>query len=89
MKRYVFETDGKFYVRVSKIAARKAYDDDLEIIFCACNMRPGSPWHPEVHIRNDGRSFDGVLHEFEYYNCSKATGLYATFYLPKESVEEW
>ena len=30
---------------------------------------------------DDGRDFDALINEFEYYNCTSETGRYTAFYL--------
>lgn len=93
MKRYsiidndIFFKDGRRikYTRISKAAAKKAYLSGDNIALCPVNLRPGSPYNPEIvlNISNntDGRSFDDILNAFTFYNCNLSeAGRYAAFY---------
>ena len=70
------------YVRISKAAARRAFNASETVYFCACNMRPGAPWHPETAADNsNGGSFAAAAGCAEYYNCTCAeTGRYLAYY---------
>ena len=85
MIKYEFKLNGITCVRVSKALARKAYNYGLGVYFCPSKLRPGFPWNPEIRIvKHDSNSFETVLNEFEYYNCSNAeTGRYTAFYMEK------
>lgn len=72
-------------VRISKINARNRYNAGEKLFLCPMNLRPGSPWHPEVAISNeDGYDFDELVNEFEHYNCNYGAGYYAAFYFNPE-----
>ena len=70
------------YVRISKAEARRVFNSGEWVYFCACNMRPGAPWHPETVADNsDGGSFAAAAGWAEYYNCTCAeTGRYLAYY---------
>ena len=70
------------YARISKAAARRAFNAGEVVYFCACNMRPGAPWNPEIAADNsDGSSFAAAVGRVEYYNCTCAeTGRYLAYY---------
>ena len=70
------------YTRISKAAARRAFNSGETVCFCACNMRPGAPWYPETAADNsDGGSFAAVVGWAEHYNCTCAeTGRYLAYY---------
>ncbi len=70
------------YVRISKAEARRVFNSGEWVYFCACNMRPGAPWHPETAADNsDGGSFAAAVGWAEYYNCTCAeTGRYLAYY---------
>lgn len=70
------------YVRISKAEARRAFNAGETVYFCACNMRPGAPWHPETAADNsDGGSFAAAVGWAEHYNCTSAeTGRYLAYY---------
>ena len=87
MIKYEFEINGITCVRVSKALARKAYNYGLGVYFCPCKLHPGFPWNPEIGIaKQDSDSFETVLNEFEFYNCSNETGRYTAFYMEKWNV---
>ena len=70
------------YVRISKAEARRAFNAGEVVYFCACNMRPGAPWHPETAADNsDGVAFAAAVGWAEHYNCTCAeTGRYLAYY---------
>ena len=78
------------FSRISKKAARAAFNNNLPVVFCPVNLRPGGPWRPDVVIcKNDdpGRTFDAALNAFEFYNCNlPETGKYTAFYIPVRGV---
>lgn len=93
MRKYTYSdtVQGKKYefMRISKKKARAAFNNDLPLVFCACNMRPGEPWHPEIIVdpkqqkEEHGREFDAAVNNFEWYNCTlNETGKYTAFYIP-------
>ena len=84
MTHYEFTDDhGRKWYRVNKHRARRAFEQGERLVLCACNLRPFGPWHPEVEITdNFWRTFDQLVNEFEYYNCSHpGEGAYASFYM--------
>ena len=70
------------FTRISKAAARRAFNAGETVYFCACNMRPGAPWHPEIRANNrNGGSFEAAVGWAEYYNCTCAeTGRHLAYY---------
>lgn len=71
MREYTYTDNGFTFERVNKRKAEAAYKGNLKVILCPKNLRPGWPWYPEVCVsrkRNDDRSWDSVLNEFEFYN---------------------
>ena len=79
---------GGGYVRISKAEARRVFNAGEVVYFCACNMRPGAPWHPETGADNsDGGSFAAAAGRAEYYNCTSAeTGRYLAYYRAEEAT---
>lgn len=68
--------------RVNKIAARNLYNAGKPLTIAPCKMRPE---HFGVHISAAcGRTFESLVNEFEYYNCSYPTGDYAAYYIEEE-----
>lgn len=67
--------------KINKAVARKMYNNGKKIMLCPCKMRP-ERFGVNVSIAC-GRSFDSLVNEFEYYNCSQPTGDYAAYYIDK------
>ena len=79
------------YKRVSKAAARKAYNAGQYIYMAPCNMRIGTEWYNcPAECKADGAEyagrFDYLVTAFEFYNCHGGAGNYAAFYV-KETEE--
>ena len=88
MNNYIITDGKKTYTRISKAAARHAYYENKNLCFCPVNLRPGSPWNPEIlcNLENmDGRIFEQTINAFEFYNCANTeTGKYTAFYIVTE-----
>lgn len=81
------------YLRVSKGRAKRIYSDGGVVYLCACKLRPGGPWGPEVAISKadgdfesarfvaDDEEFERVINAFTYYNCRESTGRYPAYYI--------
>ena len=82
MREYSFVKDGVTYKRISKTAAKKAYDAK-GVYICPCNIRPFGIWGMGVWVKSSsGEAFEKVVNAFEFYNCnSNETGKYAAFYI--------
>ena len=76
------------YDRITKAAAKKAYNAGANIALCANKMRPGGMWHPEFTINANNSTepadFDIICNNFRWYNCTAATGYYIAFYIVSE-----
>lgn len=81
------------YRRISKPAARKAYQAGETVYIIPCKMRPDNMYMPAmaisckpsqdkstVEIPSCAATFDSRVNAFEYYNCSPETGNYTAFY---------
>lgn len=77
--------DGKTpYNRVSKAAARKAFNAGKPVILCPVKLYPFGAWRPSCMIQGDQCSdtFERLLENFIWYNCQlNETGYYAAFYI--------
>lgn len=84
MNRYSYTKDNFIFERIPKNKARAAYNNNLTVVFCPCNMRPDSPRGLDMDMNkaNNNIDFEKLLNEFEYYNCNNETGRYALFYIP-------
>lgn len=93
MKNRTFENNGKTYKRISKKAARNAYQNGSTVIICPCHLYPFNKWgiahkmnrkyREEFVIDETGviNDFNNSVNSFEYYNCNSATGNYTAFYM--------
>ena len=69
--------------QIQKRTAKKLFESGETIYLQSSNMRPFGPWSTCVDINKekaDGETFESIVNSFEYYNCSRETGLYTTFY---------
>ena len=76
--------NGATYTRVTKAAARRAFENGETVIFCPCNLRPFDPWHPETPVEKtaENNDFQKLVNAFEFYNCiNTETGKYTAFYM--------
>ena len=67
--------------RVSKVKAKKVYDNGGRVIVMPCNFNIQSPWSPLIVLTGDGSSFESVINATEYYNCNNEAGKYLKYYL--------
>lgn len=85
------EIDG--YRRISKPAARKAYQSGETVYLIPCKLSPVNMYMPAmgisckpsqdtspVYYPSCAATFDSRVNAFEYYNCSPETGNYTAFY---------
>jgi hypothetical protein len=84
MNRYQFGNR----IRVTKAAARKAYDLGKEVTLCQCLVNLDSPWNlgcPVHKDMDDPEDFQTVVNNFHYYNRCPELGTYPAYYLRKEA----
>lgn len=71
--------------KITKSAAKKAYNDGKTIFLIASKMRLNSPWSSPMSYNSktmkDVSSFDSLVNSFSYYNCSNETGKTVHFYI--------
>lgn len=94
MKHYAFRNDKKEqYIRVSKIRAKKEFENGNNIIIVACNLNPFGFWNLgiETSINNwgfqgipDNERFEKLVNEYTWYNCNYETGYYPAYYVKLE-----
>lgn len=91
MNRYSFTMNGYTFTRITRTKARAAYTHGLPVLACPCNLRPGSPWHPEAIL--DPRTvnlgdFDTQEGWFILWNCINGeTGKRPAYYIPVRTVD--
>lgn len=69
------------YKRINKKAARKLYNNNVDILIIPHKCNPLAAWFIGITLNNNGRSFDSIVNEFIYYNCNYAMGYYPAFYM--------
>lgn len=70
------------YKRITKRTAKKIYEMGEPILFCPVNLIPGGMWGNGCAIvKEEGRTFERAVSEFEFYNCNSETGYYTAFYI--------
>ena len=68
--------------RITKAAARKIYNGGGTVYFCPVNLRPGSPWNPEIAASaQQGCTFEQAENSVLYCNRTPETGKYLAFYV--------
>lgn len=79
------------YTRISKRAARAAYNAGQIVRLCACNMSPLNVWGACFDIRlatspvlDPSHTFDRTVNSFTLYNCNSETGRYPAYYVCAE-----
>jgi len=87
MQKRSYNKNGFEFIRIDKKKAKRAYNNNLTVIFCPVNLSPFSPWGLDMPMNKENLncnyiSFDKLLNEFEYYNCNNETGKYTAFYIP-------
>ena len=73
----------------SKKMAEIKFNLGEEIVLCPCKLRPGFPFSPHLTIHsqkwvNEGKTFEQMVKEFIYYNCSHEAGYYPHYYIENE-----
>lgn len=80
------------YWRLDKRDARKYYNCGHAIYLVPVKMRfdPNYPFSMAIIIsleKRNGRDFDAIINEYEYYNCNSETGYKAKFFIKREDKE--
>ena len=76
-------------LKIDKRKARKLYNRGEDVYLLPCKVRPGGMWIEPflINTRNsEGRNFESLVNEFEFYNCSSETGRSASFYMEERSA---
>lgn len=61
----------------------KRYYRGEDIYIEPCELSPVNKWltHIVINILSGSGNFSTAVDNFEYYNCNKVTGTYASFYV--------
>jgi len=83
-----------YFRRITKTAARKRFEQGLNFHIIAHKMRPGFPFQMGMDVfpqfianraivsgESNQQTFDAMVNQFTYYNCSHETGYYPAFYI--------
>lgn len=71
-------------IKIDKRTAKKEYDKGNIIHLLPSKAVPGSIWITPTSVNKQcGKSFDALINEYSYYNCSKETGLRINYYIDK------
>ena len=90
MRDMDFTKDGVYYQRINKTKARRLYNEGKEILLYPIEANPFSMWAGSgytINISNIDENdkylptFDSIVNNFEYYNCSSEMGHYTKFYI--------
>lgn len=88
------------YEKVNKPLARKMYNNGLTIILVPCKCAVDNKVaRAEISMLNCddtdpitftlANGFESRVREFEYYNCNKDTGYYASYYVSDKDYESY
>lgn len=72
------------YIRISKVAARKMYEQGQTFFMTPARFHPESPWGLLYEVSDFSKPFERLLNAFCYYNCSNEAGRYPAFYIQKK-----
>ena len=69
--------------KITKVTARKLYNEGKEFWITACNMRPetGILIGSASFERMADIPFDTMVNSFTYYNCDNERGRYPAYYV--------
>lgn len=83
MRKFETVINNVKYVRTNKRGARSTYNKGQMVIITPCNMRPEYGGIFDKYI-DEGRVFDSIVNEYEFYNCRCGVGEYPAYYIPVE-----
>ena len=83
MNNITFTLNNKNYKRVSKVTAKKLFNNGVTIGILPCKVRPLNPWIDIVFRDNENNfSFDKWVNAYSFYNCNYSElGKYPAFYV--------
>lgn len=87
MYKLSYSFNGFTFKRITKTQARKLYNVGLNVIFCPCNLHPLNSWGlsmdiNKINIDCNNRSFNDIVNDYTFLNCTNETGKYINFYIP-------
>jgi len=86
MKNLVFREKEMTLQRITRVKAKKAYEDGKEVLFIPVNCNPLSKYFnlgiwENKNLEGQYNSFESLCNAFEFYNCNSETGKYIAFYI--------
>lgn len=82
---------GNKYSRIRKDVARKLFKEGKTIYLTPSNIAASDSnlWIKPYPINSNrqGRDFDSLVNQFEYYNCNWELGYYTNFWINEEEVK--
>ena len=84
------DLDNGKYTRIRKDVARRLYNEGQTIYLTPSNIVANDSyfWVAPMPITiHSGKTFDGAVNEFEYYNCNHELGYYNNFWIIEEEEE--
>lgn len=92
MQKEEYNYNGKRFVRVNKIKARRVYDAGNTVYLIPDMMRLVNAWQSPCPISkkdNGGdREFDARVNEFSYFNCDKERGRGVKYFVSQSDYDE-
>ena len=93
-KNQILRMNGKSYVQISKIAAKKLFDKGENILLHPCNMIFNNVWQSPFEtnkksdffinaISGEENWFELLCSDYKYYNCDSERGMYINFFKEK------
>lgn len=85
MTKYTFkDNNGRTFKRISKVAAKKLYNNGGKVALCPVKFNPCGFYYSAFIITKESQTntpFQSLVNSFEFYNCQHSeTGKYAAFY---------
>lgn len=82
MRQEQFEKDGKNYVRISKLKAKRLFENGQTIFLLPAKMNPYNMWTCLDSISKENEvDFERLVNSFTYYNCLPEVGTYPKFFI--------
>ena len=87
MQKEDYTYNGKRFVHVNKIKARKVYNDGNIVCLIPDMLRLDNAWQSPFPIVNaSGKDFDTWVTEFVYYNCNNEQGRTVKYFVAESDL---
>lgn len=85
MNQQIAQDGAVRYQRITRRAARKAYDANIGVVFCPVKLYPFGGFRPSCLVSKadmQERTFDQIDSDFINYNCAwNETGYYPSYWI--------